>query len=65
MGSDSAYFSQPGAFVSGACADEDQYRHKRKGINLFNLDYRLKEIASLLNLPHLHEAISRLAKTGL
>jgi hypothetical protein len=31
MESDSAHFSQPGAFVSGACADEDQYRYKRKG----------------------------------
>jgi hypothetical protein len=31
MESDSAHFSQPGAFVSGACADADQYRHKRKG----------------------------------
>jgi len=31
MESDSAHILQPGAFVSGICADEDQLRDKRKG----------------------------------
>ncbi|MBD3617530.1 MAG: hypothetical protein HUJ22_13275 [Gracilimonas sp.] len=36
--SDLALFSQPGAFGSGACADEDQYRYKRtRKVNTGNI----------------------------